>query len=72
MKGRIFFHGDNMETLHQHISPNYLPKMYGGIREELPYYKWIESLIKVPEVVAQMAQLGYVLPNNYEVPKREK
>lgn len=69
MKNRIFFHGDDMQSFHKHISPNYLPKMYGGIREEVPYYKWIESLIKVPKIVKEMEQLGYVIPNDFQIPK---
>ncbi|KAK2580016.1 hypothetical protein KPH14_012305 [Odynerus spinipes] len=72
MKGRIFFHGDNMESLHKHIPPNYLPKMYDGTRDELAYYKWIESLTKVPQIIAQMEQLGYVMPRDYKIPKRTK
>ncbi|KAF7409766.1 hypothetical protein HZH68_004147 [Vespula germanica] len=69
MKNRIFFHGDDMQSFHKHISPNCLPKMYGGTREEMPYYKWIESLIKVPKIVKEMEQLGYVIPNDFQIPK---
>ncbi|XP_043491337.1 alpha-tocopherol transfer protein-like isoform X1 [Polistes fuscatus] len=69
MKDRIFFHGDDMQSFHKHISPNYLPKMYGGTREELAYYKWIESLIKVPKIIKEMEQLGYVVPNDFQIPK---
>ncbi|XP_043527057.1 alpha-tocopherol transfer protein-like isoform X1 [Frieseomelitta varia] len=62
MQNKIFFHGSNMDSLHKHISASYLPKKYGGIREELPYYKWIDNLSKVPQIVKEMKQLGYVLP----------
>ena len=62
MQNKIFFHGSNMDSLHKHISPSNLPKKYGGIREELPYYKWIDSLSKVPQIVKEMKQLGYLLP----------
>ena len=65
MQGRIFFHGDNMESLHRHVAPTSLPKKYGGTREELPYYKWIDSLSQVPRIVKEMHQLGYVIPDEY-------
>ncbi|XP_033334935.2 alpha-tocopherol transfer protein [Megalopta genalis] len=67
MQNKIFFHGSDMASLHQHIHPTHLPKKYGGIREELPYYKWIENLSMVPRVVEEMKQLGYLLPD--DVPK---
>ncbi|XP_044583551.1 alpha-tocopherol transfer protein isoform X1 [Cotesia glomerata] len=62
MKERVFFHGDNMESLHKHIAPTHLPKKYGGMREELPYYKWIDSLSLKPKIVKEMHSLGYVVP----------
>lgn len=62
MKERVFFHGDNMESLHKHIAPTHLPKKYGGTREELPYYKWIDSLSLKPKIVKEMHSIGYVIP----------
>lgn len=62
MQKKIFFHGGNMDSLHKHISPFHLPKRYGGTREELPYYKWIDNLSKVPQIVKEMKQLGYIVP----------
>lgn len=61
MKNRIFFHSGNYESLHKHIPSNYLPKMYGGTRNELPYYKWIAALIKDPKIIEQMNKMGYVV-----------
>ncbi|XP_011877605.1 PREDICTED: alpha-tocopherol transfer protein isoform X2 [Vollenhovia emeryi] len=61
MRNRLFFHGNNYESLHKHISPAYLPKTYGGVRSELPYYKWLASIIKDPKIVEQMNKMGYVL-----------
>lgn len=69
MQKRIFFHGSNMDSLHKHISPNYLPKKYGGVREELPYYKWIDSLINNPQIIMEMKQLGYILPEETQAKK---
>lgn len=63
MRDRIFFHGGDYKSLHKHISPEYLPKMYGGVRNELPYYKWIESLIANPKIVEEMNKIGYVVTN---------
>ncbi|XP_076243158.1 alpha-tocopherol transfer protein [Calliopsis andreniformis] len=65
MQNRIFFHGSDMSSLHKHVSPNHLPKKYGGTREELPYYKWMDSLSKVPEIVKQMQQLGYIVSERH-------
>lgn len=64
MKNKIFFHGYNYESLYKHILPEYLPKMYGGTRNELPYYKWIEALIKDPKIIEEMNKMGYVLTDD--------
>ncbi|XP_012289201.1 alpha-tocopherol transfer protein isoform X2 [Orussus abietinus] len=61
MQDKIFFHGSDMASLHRHIAPTSLPKKYGGTREELPYYKWIESLSTRPQIVLEMKQQGYVI-----------
>ncbi|XP_020286463.1 alpha-tocopherol transfer protein-like isoform X2 [Pseudomyrmex gracilis] len=61
MRNKIFFHGNNYDSFHEHIAPEYLPKMYGGVRNEVPYDKWITSLIKDPKVVEQMDKMGYIL-----------
>lgn len=61
MRNKLFFHGNNYESLHKHILPEYLPKMYGGVRNELPYYKWIQSIIKDPKIVEQMNKMGYIV-----------
>lgn len=63
---KIFFHGSDMESLHRHIPPDYLPKKYGGTRDELPYYRWIDSLSKDKRVVKEMKSLGYVIPDDIE------
>ncbi|XP_032668648.1 alpha-tocopherol transfer protein isoform X2 [Odontomachus brunneus] len=63
MRNRVHFHGSNYESLHKHISPEYLPKMYGGTRNEIPYYKWIESLVKDPRIIDEIRKVGYVDTN---------
>lgn len=47
----MFFHGDDMESLHSHIDPKYLPEVYGGIRPEYSYKDWFESLSRNTEIV---------------------
>ena len=59
MKNRLFFHGNSYESLHKHIEPEDLPESYGGVRKELPYYKWIAALIQDPKVIEQMSKMGY-------------
>lgn len=62
MRDKLFFHGDDMESLHRHVSPESLPKKYGGTRCEFPYYKWIDSLENNPVIINEMQQLGYIIP----------
>ncbi|XP_018345677.1 PREDICTED: alpha-tocopherol transfer protein-like isoform X2 [Trachymyrmex septentrionalis] len=64
MRNKLFFHGNNYESLHQHILPQYLPKVYGGVREELPYYKWIQSIIKDPKITEEMDKMGYSITDD--------
>lgn len=64
MRNKLFFHGNNYESLHKHISPEYLPKKYGGMKDELPYCKWIQSIIKDPRIVEEMNKMGYVLTDD--------
>ncbi|KAG8271609.1 hypothetical protein J6590_059084 [Homalodisca vitripennis] len=63
---RMFFHGTDMESLHTHIHPKFLPKVYGGIRPDFGYRDWFESLSKNPRIVEQMELLGYKKENNTE------
>ncbi|XP_054284146.1 alpha-tocopherol transfer protein-like [Macrosteles quadrilineatus] len=55
----MFFHGSDRESLHQHIQPKYLPKVYGGIRPDYSYRDWFESLRHNPRIIKQMELLGY-------------
>ncbi|XP_058795618.1 alpha-tocopherol transfer protein-like isoform X2 [Phymastichus coffea] len=65
MNSKIFFHGSDMESLHRHLPPDYLPKKYGGTRDELPYYRWIDALGKDRRVVKEMKGLGYIIPDEF-------
>lgn len=59
MKERIFFHGDNMESLHKHVDPKYLPEVYGGIHPDYDYQHWVDSCRKTPTIVDELRALGY-------------
>jgi len=37
LKGRLFFHGSKMASLHKHMDPAHLPKNYGGELPEIDY-----------------------------------
>ncbi|XP_044266469.1 clavesin-2-like [Tribolium madens] len=59
MKERIFFHGDNLESLHKHIDPKYLPERYGGIHPDYDYEHWVDSCRKNAKIVEELRALGY-------------
>lgn len=40
-----------MDSLHKHIDPKYLPKVYGGVRPNYPYQHWFINLKKNAAVV---------------------
>ncbi|KAG8234477.1 hypothetical protein J437_LFUL014345 [Ladona fulva] len=56
---RIFIHGSDMESLHAHIDPKYLPTRYGGTRREYSYNDWVETLRKDETVIRSLYKLGY-------------
>lgn len=59
MKERIFFHGDNMDSLHQHIEPKYLPERYGGIHPDYDYNRWLNFFKENETVQKELLSLGY-------------
>lgn len=59
MRERLFIHSD-MESLHKHISPEHLPKRYGGFREEHIHNQWFDNMRDNEEVQNELKQLGYV------------
>lgn len=61
MREKIFIHGNNMKSLHEHIEPERLPVRYGGIQPEFPYVRWLEKLKYNEKVIKSMEQLGYVI-----------
>lgn len=59
MKERLFFHGDNMESLQQHIDPKYLPERYGGVHPDYNYNDWMEFFKKSDIIKKELKSLGY-------------
>lgn len=77
MKDKIFFHGSDLESLHNHIDPKYLPKRYGGVRPNYRYNKWIEKFRTNPLIIKEILSLGYVvrqedLDNTFEKGDQEE
>lgn len=60
MKEKIHFHGLDMESLHSHIDPKFLPKTYGGLRPEYSYTDWLDNLVHNKDIVAAMTEIGFV------------
>lgn len=60
MKERIFFHGDNMESLHQHVEPKHLPERYGGIHPDHDYRKWLRYFKSNEVITRELGSLGYL------------
>lgn len=59
MKERIFFHGNDMDSLHQHIDPKHLPERYGGIHPDYNYNDWINNLERNDKIRKELESLGY-------------
>ncbi|CAH1953939.1 unnamed protein product [Acanthoscelides obtectus] len=60
VKARIYFHGDDLDSLHNQMEPKYLPKRYGGIHFDYPLDVWFEDvLLKDERILDVMAKLGY-------------
>lgn len=63
MKEKIFFHGKDMKSFHQHILPAHLPKKYGGLMPEYNYNSWLDNMRDTEQVIREMRQLGYNIPD---------
>jgi len=59
MRERLFIHGSDMTSLHKHISPDHLPKRYGGVHDDYPYTLWLDNLIGNTKIYKDLEQLGY-------------
>lgn len=60
IKQRIYFHAEDMESLHSHIEPKYLPKRYGGIHPDYTMDIWVDDIIlKNKKAYDEFLRLGY-------------
>jgi len=60
MRERLFVHGNDLSSLHQHVDPTHLPKRYGGELPEFPYTDWWQYLAKQDKVKDELTPLGYL------------
>jgi hypothetical protein len=49
---QIYFHGQDLESLHSHIDPKFLPKRYGGMRPEYRYTDWLQSFLNSKTIIS--------------------
>ncbi|CAL1283641.1 unnamed protein product [Larinioides sclopetarius] len=59
MRDRIHFHGDNMSSLHEHVSPQVLPREYGGIQGTLQTEPFYASLLDSESEFLRRSKYGY-------------
>lgn len=59
MKAKVFFHGQDMESLHQHIYPKHLPEIYGGVQPDYDYETSVKIAQNNGKLVDQLKALGY-------------
>ncbi|XP_065200312.1 alpha-tocopherol transfer protein-like [Planococcus citri] len=59
---RIFFHGKDMKSLHKHIDPQCLPRVYGGEKGEIDYgsAEWFAIFAQHDETVKEWQSYGYI------------
>ncbi|XP_022908326.1 alpha-tocopherol transfer protein-like isoform X2 [Onthophagus taurus] len=59
MKERIYVHGNDMESLHKHIEPKFLPRRYGGVHDDPCVKDWLEFFFTNPIILRELNSLGY-------------
>ncbi|XP_030761144.1 clavesin-2-like [Sitophilus oryzae] len=73
MSNKLFFHGDDMESLHKHIDPKHLPQRYGGRHPDYDYSPWIEGFKIDEKIKKQMRLNGYIIDEDeYDKQARER
>ena len=55
LKGRLYFHGDKMSSLHKYMDPNHLPEDYGGKKAKINYTgaDWFPEIDKCKTHISQ-------------------
>lgn len=53
LRGRMFFHGSKMNSLHQYLAPSHLPANYGGQLPEINYTAadWFPTILKCEDSI---------------------
>ncbi|KAB0797137.1 hypothetical protein PPYR_08131 [Photinus pyralis] len=59
MRARVKIHGENMESLHEDIEPQFLPKRYGGVHPDYNYTDWIDYFNATEQIGKELKSLGY-------------
>ncbi|KAF4526188.1 hypothetical protein B566_EDAN001872 [Ephemera danica] len=61
LKSRMFFHGNNMKVLHEHISPECLPEDYGGKLPKINYggNEWYPAILPFEDKIKAWHHYGY-------------
>lgn len=59
MRERLFIHGSNMESLHKHIDPKFLPARYGGIHPDYTNSEWVKHFVSTEKIRWELESLGY-------------
>ncbi|XP_054714917.1 alpha-tocopherol transfer protein-like isoform X1 [Uloborus diversus] len=67
IKNRIFFHGDNLETLHQILPPSILPEELGGSNGPFGNEKFFSSLLQSEDEFQEQLKYGYSTKNTAPV-----
>ncbi|KAG8192971.1 hypothetical protein JTE90_028093 [Oedothorax gibbosus] len=60
IKKRIYAHGSNMQSLHEHIPSEILPSEYGGQLGPFDNTAFIQSLVETEETFLQSQMYGYI------------
>lgn len=61
LRKRMFFHGNNMSSLHTHIPVSHLPKNYGGDLPEIDYNgaDWYPTMLAAEDKIKEWNTYGY-------------
>ncbi|XP_066142207.1 clavesin-2-like isoform X3 [Euwallacea fornicatus] len=59
MKNRIFFHGEDLDSLHKHIDPKHLPEKYGGKHPDYDFVPWVHGFNRSAQILGELKNLGY-------------
>ncbi|CAL1681553.1 unnamed protein product [Lasius platythorax] len=62
LRKRMFFHGNNMPALHNHIPATHLPKNYGGEQPEIDYSgaDWYPTMLTVENKIKEWNTYGNI------------